>query len=105
MVNGRTPIIITRNFTADGNKMENDINNVSKLLNQFMEKNNVEKKFEVSTLRCEKLDSEKFHKSLKGEYPRIIICLANSIQLKKIYETVKGCILMKLILLIAEAQI
>ena len=88
MINGRTPIIITRNFTGDANKMDNDIGNVSKLFSNFMDKNNVKKKFEITTLRCEKLDSEKLHKSLNGQYPRIVVCLANSIQIKKLYDVV-----------------
>ena len=88
MINGRTPLVIVRNFTADGNKMENDIKNVNKLFNKFMQRNNVNMKFEITCLRCEKLDSEKFHKSLRGEYPKIVVCLANSIQLNKLYDAV-----------------
>jgi len=94
MLSKNTPIVVVRNLTADGNKMENDIKNVSIQFGNFMKKNNVQNiEFEISTLRCEKLDSEKLHKSLKAEYPRIIVCLANSIQLNKIIDavsTVKG---------------
>ncbi len=90
MLNGRTPIIITRNLSADGNKMENDINIISQQFNDFMDKNHVpDKKFEITTLRCEKLDSEKLKLSLNGTYPRIVICLANSIQLLKLVNSIK----------------
>ena len=89
MLSGKTPIIVTRNLSADSIKMGNDIALISQKFNDFMIKNNVEKKFEITTLTCKKLDSEKFHKSLRGEYPRIIICLANNIQLHKVYDTLK----------------
>lgn len=94
MLEGRTPIIVTRALTGDMNKFIGDIENVSIGFNKYMEDNNVvSKKFEITSVCGAKLSNETeiklLEKSLSKVYPRIIVALGNASQLGKILNIIK----------------
>ena len=90
MIEGRTPIIVTRALTGDMNKLIKDIENISKQFNDYMNKNNIKKKFEITTIRGDTLsDTDLLVKSIEKEYIRIVVVLGNDCQLTKVYNVVK----------------
>ena len=94
MLEGRTPIIVTRSLTGDMNKFIGDIENLSVRFNKYMEDNNVvSKKFAITSITGSKLSNKKeielLEKSISKEYPRIIVALGNESQLGKIAELIK----------------
>jgi len=94
MLEGRTPIIVTRALTGDMNKFIGDIENVSLRFNKYMEDNNVvSKKFEITSVCGAKLSNDSeiklLEKSISKVYPRIIVALGNASQLGKIMNIIK----------------
>lgn len=86
LIEGRTPIIVTRALTGDMYKLVKDIENISKQFNDYMKINNVKKKFEITTIHGE---NESLIKSIEKEYIRIVVVLGNDCQLSKVYNVVK----------------
>ena len=94
MLEGRTPIIVTRALTGDMNKFIGDIENVSLRFNKYMEDNNVVlRKFEITSVCGAKLSNDSeiklLEKSISKVYPRIIVALGNASQLGKIMNIIK----------------
>ena len=95
MIEGRTPIIVTRALTGDMNKLDKDIEGISIKFNNFMNQHNInDKKFDITIIRGDKLINKKeiemLNKSINKEYPRIIITLGNECQLSRIYNLVEN---------------
>ena len=94
MIEGRTPIIVTRALTGDMNKFIGDIENVAIGFNKYMDDNNVvSRKFEITSIAGSKLSNKKeielLEKSISKEYPRIVVVLGNASQLGKIFNVIK----------------
>jgi hypothetical protein len=96
MLEGRTPLIITRNITDDINKLERGISNYSQMFRKCMKQNNVDKPlFQISSLRIDNLDNLESEKrliqSLNRNYPLIVLSLGNENQLGKFLHHAKNC--------------
>ncbi len=94
MIDGKTPIIVLRNLTGDALQFESRCDALVKNLENYLSAKNVKEDFKITILRGNKLDdqicSEKLDQSLKGGCPRIVVCLGNEAQLKKIVKATKN---------------
>jgi hypothetical protein len=87
MLKGITPIIITRDYTADVSKLEKDVYNFANKFDDYMTKHNVtDKRFEIKVVRIDKLAKNATYTF--GTSLDIFICMGNETQIPKVINLV-----------------
>ena len=81
LLEGRTPIIVTRRITCDADKVERGILNYSNMFNQYMDEHQVKQEFKISCIRANDHLAD-----IKNFVPSMIVTLGNNTQLSKVLE-------------------
>lgn len=109
LLEGYSVFIILRNLKGDLNQLENHIQEMNGIIKAHLDAYGiVERPFEITVIKGEKLTSEKNKEllthSLQGKYPRIFLCLGNEAQLQRLVIATENATDFKYVMFIDECD-
>ena len=85
----KIPIYVVRDLKGDANKLKNDIGLINKQIADFVNKNQITRKFEIQIIKGDDKKSIDIINTTEKNIFKMVVCLGNETQLTNIYEKFK----------------